>query len=994
MATRAPHHLWLLAISWPQRGLFALACWSATSTAPRVAAMVVQRERIARSDEESLGALVAAAHGEDIVVHARWREILGREALSRKFYRGLEAAVARLSEGATGARCGSDARREIAILTASRLLFLSFLESKGWLDGDRNFLARVLDHAIAGGGRLHRCVLDPLLFGTLNTRASRRAAAARAFGRIPFLNGGLFQRTPVERQHRQLEFSDDDLAALGEHVLFRYRFTPREVDGGWSELAIDPEMLGRAFESLMASAERRASGTFYTPHALVERVTEAALREVLASRQIDATVIDTALQGGSLDTPVAQQLAGALRNIRILDPACGSGAFLVHALERLSGLMQVAGDEESETDRRRRIVAGNIFGVDINPTAVWLCELRLWLAVVLDCEVTDPLSVPPLPNLDHNVRVGDALRSPAFEWPIRDDSSSDRLRIRYAGSTGARKRILGRQLEQGERRRAIALTIASLDTLAATRRDLLAAARGPDLFGGRRGSVGDEREARTLLRNKARALRKRLAGLRRGHAVPFAFPSHFPEAALTGGFDLVLGNPPWVRLHRITADLRPELKRLFRVFREAAWERGAGDALAGKGFGAQVDLASLFLERSLSLVRAGGPVAMLLPVKLWRSLAGGGVRRLCGEWNTLRVLEDWSDAPTTFDAAVYPSVVVASRGRTGTDGTVTLGMYRRDFGIAWRTNRDQLALDASPGAPWLILAPAARKAFDRLAAAGVPLADSGLGRPTLGVKSGCNDAFLVRVIETTDAECVVTDGANQGRIERELIRPVIRGESVQRWQAAPSTQHLVFPHDAQGKVFRQLPPGARHWLGRWRRSLLARADATGAAPWWSLFRVDGALTHRTRVVWADLGRSPSALVLPAGDPRIALNSCYVLSCRDETDALALATWLNSPLAAAWLSPIAEPARGGYRRYLAWTMARLPIPQDWARAREVFAPLGRRGTNGERVSDLELLDASLRAFRLRHSTVAELLLWEGAPRTSFPHSPAGDCVVGP
>jgi hypothetical protein len=129
-----------------------------------------------------------------------------------------------------------------------------------------------------------------------------------------------------------------------------------------------------------------------------------------------------------------------------------------------------------------------------------------------------------------------------------------------------------------------------------------------------------------------------------------------------------------------------------------------------------------------------------------------------------------------------------------------------------------------------------------------------------------------------------------------------------------------------------------------------------------------------RVVWADIGRAPQALVLPAGDRTVPINSCYVLSCRDLDDAFTLAAILNAPLAAAWLNVLAEPARGGYRRYLAWTMARLPLPDDWHRAREVLAPLGKSGYEGQPPMRGELLEAVMDAFRLRAARVAALLEW--------------------
>ena len=181
----------------------------------------------------------SAAHGTgDELTHRRWREILGRDALTARFYRDLELAVATLAESATG-RAPAAARREMAILCASRLLFLAFLEAKGWLDGDREFLRHQFDAQCADGGRVHRRLLDPLFFGTLKTPVTHRAAAARALGRIPFLNGGLFARTPVERAYRTSMFADDAIGTVICTLLGQYRVTPREHADDWADAAVD-----------------------------------------------------------------------------------------------------------------------------------------------------------------------------------------------------------------------------------------------------------------------------------------------------------------------------------------------------------------------------------------------------------------------------------------------------------------------------------------------------------------------------------------------------------------------------------------------------------------------------------------------------------------------------------------------------------------------------------------------------------------------------------
>jgi hypothetical protein len=288
VAAAAPAPLWLVVLASADARDVAIAAWTVRHGAPRLAALVADPTHVVESDAETVCALAAAgasagdAVGGDALAHARWIEVLGREGLSRRFYRRLEAGVATLAATAHG-RADAAVRAELALLTASRLLFLTFLEAKGWLDADRAFLRRCFDACTATGGAVHDRVLRPLCFGTLNTPIERRAAAARAFGRVPFLNGGLFAPTPAERRHRALTFDDAALGGIVVELLGRFRFTAREAAADISEAAVDPEMLGRAFESLMAAATRRATGAFYTPHGLVAHATDEALRAALAS---------------------------------------------------------------------------------------------------------------------------------------------------------------------------------------------------------------------------------------------------------------------------------------------------------------------------------------------------------------------------------------------------------------------------------------------------------------------------------------------------------------------------------------------------------------------------------------------------------------------------------------------------------------------------------------------------------------------------------------
>ncbi len=956
LARNAPQFLWLVASRRVGTSELAIVCWSSRHSHPHVVSLVCNGDHLVESDAETLCTLSAVAPESDLLAHARWLDVLGRDGITQRFFRTMQAVVSGVADSVTGV-ITADERRELALLYTSRLIFLSFLQTKGWLDGDFAFLRNGFDECISRGGRYQRTVLEPLFFGTLNTALRARSSRARKFGRIPFLNGGLFCRSSLEKRKRACEFTDEALGNAYGSLFSRYRFSPREDSTVWSEASIDPEILGKAFEALMAAPDRKSSGAFFTPQLLVEEVAGHALSSMLES-----------------DGPQGE----ILRRIRVLDPACGSGAFLVYMLERIATLRQEQGESGSLADIRRQVLTSSIFGVDLNPMAVWLCELRLWLSIVIESGEVDPMCIPPLPNLDRHIRVGDSLAGGAFS--DRSPIGSRKIvsvRGRYTRSVGPRKRTLARTLDRMERSAAIEVLIRKRLRLTSKRKEILIALRARDLFGDRHAPSADARVRLADVRSSLREIAIQVKALRAGAALPFSFAAHFSDVAAAGGFDVVVGNPPWVRVHRIAETSRERLRRDFAVYRNAAWENGATIAGAGKGFAAQIDLAALFVERSCDLLRPGGTMALLLPTKLWRSLAGGGVRQLLYDRTNIVILEDLTESHAGFDAAVYPSLLIARRRADRSDDgmqPISAAVRTRQGSAQWVCPRKLLPFDETPGSPWVLIPPAARCAFDRISRRAVPFFRTSFGRPLLGVKTGCNNAFIVRVESIEGEVARVCGGGRVGFVEREMLRPLIRGETLEKWKLVGQREYLVWPQDQHGRPLRTLAPHVRRWLARFHDTLSVRSDLHGRFPWWSVFRTESANHSSPRVVWADFGLSLRALVVEAGEPLVALNSCYVVSCPTSGDAYALATILNSPLCAAWLNSLAEPARGGYRRYLGWTVSLLPIPANWDRACNLLAPFGERAMRGEIPADAEILSAVLDAYQLKPTEVQPLLFW--------------------
>ena len=213
-----------------------------------------------------------------------------------------------------------------------------------------------------------------------------------------------------------------------------------------------------------------------------------------------------------------------------------------------------------------------------------------------------------------------------------------------------------------------------------------------------------------------------------------------------------------------------------------------------------------------------------------------------------------------------------------------------------------------------------------------------------------------------------------GLVEREMLRPLLRGEGVTPWGACASAESIIWTHDNRGAPLAALPPLTARWLARWRRRLAARTDARAGAAWWTLFRTPAAVRRDARVVWADMGRAPRALLLPAGDPTVPLNSCYVVPCDDAT------TRSRSPRCSTPHSPLRGCTCSPSRRAAA-TIATSAGRWRSSRCRAIGAARARCSrrspsvrSSGEPPTACELLDVTTRAYRLRAADVAPLVAW--------------------
>ncbi len=811
------------------------------------------------------------APADSVVRHAlAWAEALSGRSLDRRFFIEFRAALDQATDALPG-RIPRRDRHALALLDLTRVLFLYFVQDRGWLDRRPRFLREELERA-AAAGRIERRLFKPLFFGTLNTPAARRGATARRFGRIPFLNGGLFEPRPVERRHPD-EIPDEVWTTAFERLFERYHFTIAALPGGG---AIGPDMLGRVFEGVMDPERRKETGAFYTPRRLVDQV----VTEGLVTWLTEAACCGRTEAAERLEHPDPSTL-GLIRSITILDPAAGSGAFLVGALRQLVAIRERGG--ESAGLATRDVVARNLFGVDLNPSAVHLTELRLWLEVIQADPDMSPELVAPLPNLDALIRQGDSVfeRIALPMGPAGGAQGVGALRRRVVLSSGAAKRAQLRVLRRAETRAARAAIDQARSLNEQQLREVLSSARTPELFGGRGPMPAQLRLSLARLRERRRALRQIDRRLRETEALPwFHYPTQFADVMEAGGFQLVVMNPPWIRSEALGAEQREALKRRYR------WFRGGN---GGRGFKPLPDLSVPFLERAVELTRPGGVVAGIFPAKLMTAQWGAAARDDLARRTTLALAADLSATDHGFEASVYPMVLVATK-------------QAPEPGHLVRTTLEA-AGPTTPQSEWNT------GAWSRGSGPRHRL-------PTIA------DHFRIRLGLKTGADAVFLDPAEP--VEAELLRPALRGRDVGAFHHRPGVR-LLWTHDANGTPLVTLPPLAAQWMARHQPLLERRADfRTG--PFWAVFRTDAA-TARHRVVWSDLGRDLGATALPAGSRRIVpLNTCYWIGAATDRAALALTAWLNSTPIRVLARERATVALAGFFRFNAGTVGDLPLPQ--------------------------------------------------------------------
>ena len=647
-----------------------------------------------------------------------------------------------------------------------QLVFLYFLQKKGWLGvargaewgtGPKDFLQRL--YRAKNYHNFFNDVLEHLFYDALATeRQTRDHYFPRLECKIPFLNGGLFEPFKGYAWDGADILLDDKIFEDIFAVFDLYNFTVREDEPLDKEVAVDPEMLGKVFENLIPENERKGSGTFYTPREIVHYMCQESLvnyldatlnissrparaateyedaytsrvaREDLAefiyhgdtAREHDATAESKNANGDyrggyrhKIPASVrehAREIDAALAGVKICDPAIGSGAFSVGVMNEIvrarAGLNAYLGeDERAAYDFKRHAILESIYGVDIEPSAVDIAKLRLWLSLIVDEE--DFGTIKPLPNLEYKIMAGDSL--------ISEISQKD---LGYKGW---------------------------LDELVALQKSIFS----------------------EYSPSKKQAIKARidalLENLFQGHDSQFRFNYwiQFYDVMNSGGFDIVIANPPYVSIEKFSGTRQQkDWKNIFEVF-------------SGRG-----DIYCLFYELGFRLLKKHGGLCFICSNKFFRAGYGKKLRDYMTSRVTPLKIIDFGELPV-FDAGTDPSILHISNSQPQNDPdilTATIKEKEEIFDVreAVMRHKNIMPLSDLSIEGWTFTDGTTKNLLDKIRQAGTPLKEYVRGKFYRGIITGFNDAFVIDSQKRT--ELIAADPNSE-----DLIKPWLRGKDIKRW---------------------------------------------------------------------------------------------------------------------------------------------------------------------------------------------------------------------
>ena len=820
---------------------------------------------------------------------------------------------------------------DYALRLVIRLLFCFFLREKDELvpkellneETIRKHLKKDEEYSF------YNAVLRNLFFHCLNTPMAERQgqkceneklldnskAVKDMFAKIPFLNGGLFDKhekddIPIgndyffsERRVRYLTELDKDCDVYGIVTIlskYQYKLTLDDLlDQAEYEKTVDPEFIGKVFESLLAcidadskESRRKVTGSYYTPREIVDYMVCEAL-DAYVNQSRNRKIANHSAQSydcGSVNT-------SDLLQCKILDPACGSGAFPCGIMNEIMRRLDPNKDL-SQSDRyhtKLKIIQDVIYGVDIQPIAVQISQLRLFLSLIQDI-IPDKrktnYGIEPLPNLEIKFVCADTLiglkkeknGQGTLELPRIKEAIKELQKTRslyFMANNVCHKESL-RQMDESWRK-ILAIAMEDAGALTHDTAEKLVAWDPYDS----------------------------------SHSAPF-----FDSVWMFGveKFDIVIGNPPYISFHKGHGVL------------SKFYERCGYETFSKTG-----DIYSLFYERGSHLLVDGGLLCFITSNKWMRAGYGESLRKFLSEKTNPKLLLDFAGTKVFESATVDVNILLFAKEANQHRTAVQIIKSVPD--LKTMASKDTMSFTSSP---WVVLSPVEHRIKEKIESVGVPLKDWGL-KINVGPVTGYTDAFVID--EKTKKALVDADARSA-----EILQPMVRGRDIRRYSCDFANMWLITTFPSLRIDIDQYPAVKKHLLSFGKRRL-EQSGKKGARTktnnkWFETH--DNASYYedfkQPKIIWADMASEPSFVFVT--NTYYFNNTCYML----VNAPLYMLGILNSKLVGWYFPKIATGLGNAAVRYLKPFVEKIPIPRISGATCDHLSELVTRRLNGEIVDD--------------------------------------------
>ena len=882
------------------------------------------------------------------------------EALTKQFYKDLYEWYQWAVDPASGVyfpnntSIEADDREDIEtkiIRLITRIMFVWFIKQKELVPNkifDVDFLETILkdfDPNSAVVGNYYNAILQNLFFGTLNRaiedeQGNKRKFATnvkkdiktlyryaemftiredeviKLFSEVPFLNGGLFEcldKTKtidgVEQAYNYDGFSRNDKKfadgryrnrAVVPNVLFfeperglisilsRYNFTIEENSPEEQQVALDPELLGKVFENLLGAynpetkeTARNQSGSFYTPREIVNYMVDESLISYLGNTAFVRSLFSPEFVYDKTKEDDYKTIADKLKTIKILDPACGSGAFPMGLLNRMIEILCHITPDENIYEMKLAIIENCIYGSDIQSIAAQITKLRFFISLICNCEkdATKPnFGIPTLPNLETKFVAANSLIAKKkqvshnlFENPEIEPTKKELTEIRhehFSAKTAYRKSTLREKDKQ--LREKLAKLLAEDNDFAPEDAKQLAAWNPYDQN---------------------------------------AVAEFFDPAWMFGvndGFDIVIGNPPYIQLQN-------DGGKLAKLYADCNY----------KTYARTGDIYCLFYERGYQLLKPNGHLCYITSNKWMRAGYGEKTREFFAKNTNPLLLIDFAGVKIFESATVDTNILLFAKAvnehktlcavtnKQNKDSVKNLSVFVQQSGSECEfSNSDS----------WVILSPIEQSIKRKIEAVGPPLKDWDI-QINYGIKTGYNDAFIINT-EKRDEILSNCQSEDERTRTAELIRPILRGRDIKRYGYNWANLWLINTHNGiRGKLERvhiEDYPAIKAHLDQYWDRISKRADK-GDTPY--NLRNCAYLEDfsKQQIVWIELSDEPK---FSYAQNVMSVNTVFFLTGEHVLHILGL---LNSKLITWYFKHCIGTTSGvGTNRWLKYTIEQIPI----------------------------------------------------------------------